>query len=133
MTSIRSINVLLTLTLALLMAVPAIAQTTGNITGTVTTEGTPLPGVTITITSPALQGTRTAVTDNNGNYTLGALPPGNYLVTFDLEGLQRVTRTVTVNLAGTARADAAMNVSAVEEAITVTASAPAVIETRRQC
>jgi outer membrane receptor protein involved in Fe transport len=131
MKSIRSSNVLLAVTLALLMAVPAIAQTTGNITGTVTTEGTSLPGVTVTITSPALQGTRTAVTDSNGNYNLAALPPGNYLVTFDLEGLQRVTRTVTVNLAGTARADAAMNVTAVEEAITVTASAPAVIETQQ--
>ena len=131
MKSIRSRTALLGLTLALLMAVPAIAQTTGNITGTVTTEGTPLPGVTVGITSPALQGTRTAVTDNNGNYNFGALPPGNYVVSFDLEGMQRVTRTATVNLAGTARADATMNLSAVQEAITITASAPAVIETQQ--
>ena len=131
MKSTRSRTALLGLTLALLMAVPAIAQTTGNITGTVTTEGTPLPGVTVGITSPALQGTRTAVTDNNGNYNFGALPPGNYVVSFDLEGMQRVTRTATVNLAGTARADATMNLSAVQEAITITASAPAVIETQQ--
>jgi hypothetical protein len=132
MKSIRSsTTALLGLTLALLMAVPAIAQTTGTITGTVTTEGTPLPGVTVGITSAALQGTRTAVTDSNGNYNFGALPPGEYLVSFDLEGMQRVTRRVIVNLAGTARADAAMTVSAVQEAITVTASAPAVIETQQ--
>jgi outer membrane receptor protein involved in Fe transport len=131
MKSIWKRAALLAMTLALLMAVPAMAQTTGNITGTVTTEGTPLPGVTVGITSPALQGTRTAVTDNNGNYNFGALPPGTYQVTFDLEGMQRVTRTATVNLAGTSRADAALNVSAVQEAITVTASSPTVNETQQ--
>ncbi len=42
----------------LLLAVSSLfAQgTTGNILGTVTSEGKPLPGVTVTITSPALQG-----------------------------------------------------------------------------
>jgi outer membrane receptor protein involved in Fe transport len=131
MKSIHKRTALLAMVLALLAAVPVIAQTTGSITGTVTTEGVPLPGVTVTITSAALQGTRTAVTDANGNYNIAALPPGNYEATFDLEGMQRVTRRVTVSLAGTARADATMAISAVQEAITITATAPAVIETQQ--
>jgi outer membrane receptor protein involved in Fe transport len=113
----------------LLLGIPAFAQTTANLTGTVTLGGNPLPGATVTISSPNLQGTRTAVTDQNGNYNFGALPPGDYTVKFEMESMNPVTRTVRVGLATTARADAEMKLSAVAEAITVTASAPAVLET----
>jgi outer membrane receptor protein involved in Fe transport len=120
------------LTCALLLAsISALAQgtVTGALTGTVTSDGTPLPGVTVTVSSPNLQGTRMAVSDASGNYNFVGLPPGQYTARFDLEGLQSVNRTVQVTLSGTARADVDLKVSAVSEAITVTASAPAVIET----
>jgi hypothetical protein len=114
----------------LLIGVPAVfAQTTASLTGTVTLGGNPLPGATVTISSPNLQGTRTAVTDANGNYNFGALPPGDYTAKVDMESMQSVTKQVRVGLAQTARADADMKLSAVAEAITVTASAPAVLET----
>ena len=115
----------------LLLAVPLLAQfTTGNLTGTVTTaDGAPLPGVSVTIVSPALQGTRTAVTGENGGYHFPALPPGSYTVTFELDGMQRVNKRVAVTLAQTARADAALAVAAISEDITVTASSDAVVET----
>jgi outer membrane receptor protein involved in Fe transport len=116
----------------LALALPMFGQgagTTGRLTGTVTTDNAGLPGVTVTISSPALQGRRTAYTDVNGNYTFGALPPGRYTVTFEMESMQTVTRTAEVPLSGTARADASMRLTAVAEAITVTASAPAVLET----
>src|SRR6266496_6281934 len=59
----------------------AFAQTTGDITGTVTdTSGAALPGVTCTATSPSLQGSRTAVTSNSGNYRIATVPPGTYKV-----------------------------------------------------
>ncbi len=119
------------LAVAFLMVVTGslFAQTTGTLIGNATTEGVPLPGVTVTISSPQLQGTRTAVTDVNGNYKIGALPPGPYTVVFELEGMRTVTRNVNVNVSSTSRADAAMVLSAVAEAITVTATAPAVLET----
>ena len=50
----------------LLVGVSAFAQVTGQIVGTVTSAGAPLPGATITIASPALQGVRTTVTGANG-------------------------------------------------------------------
>ncbi len=54
----------------------AAAQTTGGIVGRVTDEGGgSLPGVTVEAASPALQGTRTAVTDRTGAYRLTLLPP----------------------------------------------------------
>lgn len=119
------------LAMLMLASVSAFAQsaTTGALTGTVTSDGAPLPGATVTATSPQLQGTRTAISDANGNYNLVALPPGDYTVRVSLEGLQEVTRSVRVTVTGTARIDVDLKVSAVTESITVTASAPAVLET----
>ncbi|HSP13627.1 MAG TPA: carboxypeptidase regulatory-like domain-containing protein [Thermoanaerobaculia bacterium] len=102
---------------------------TGSLTGTVTQDNSPLPGVTITISSPQMQGTRTAVSNEAGGYNFGALPPGDYTVQFELQGMQTQKQTAHVGVAQTARADAAMKVSSVTEAITVTAAAPAVAET----
>ncbi|HXH93810.1 MAG TPA: TonB-dependent receptor [Thermoanaerobaculia bacterium] len=116
--------------LLLLVAAGAFAQgTTGALTGTVTQAGTNLPGVTVTISSPTLQGTRTTVTNENGDYNFSAIPPGQYKVVFSLSGLSDVTKNATVNLVETKRLDADMKMSAVSEAITVTASQATVLET----
>ena len=53
------------------------AQTTGSLVGRATDEnGGVLPGVSVEAKSSALQGSRTAVTDNSGRYRLTLLPPG---------------------------------------------------------
>jgi outer membrane receptor for ferrienterochelin and colicin len=121
---------LLTLLLLLpLIAVQVGAQTqSGQLSGTVTQGGSPLPGVRVTVSSPSLQGVRTVETDVNGNYVFAALPPGEYTVDFELEGLAAVKRRAMVTLSGTARADAVMNLTAVSESLTVTATAPSVVE-----
>jgi outer membrane receptor for ferrienterochelin and colicin len=128
MTKFRSLVSLLAL---LLCAIAGFAQgtTSATLTGTVITDGAPLPGVTVTVSSPALQGTRTAVTNENGVYNFASLPPGEYRVSFMLDGMQEVTKTVRLTLSQTARADASMRVGGVAEAITVTASAPTTLET----
>ena len=78
--------------LLVLVTVPAFAQgTSATLTGTVTSDGKPLPGATITVSSPALQGTRTAVSGSNGDYSIAALPPGSYTVVVELEGMSKVT------------------------------------------
>lgn len=121
----------LRLTLVVLLALAALSafgQTTGSLIGNVTSDGAALPGVTVTITSPALQGARTTITGDGGGYTFPSLPPGKYTVAFDVEGMAKMTKTVSVQLASTARADAEMKLSSMSEAITVTASAPAVLE-----
>ena len=114
----------------LLAATGMFAQgTTGALGGTVTQSGAPLPGVTVTISSPRLQGTRTSVTNENGAYSFPSIPPGEYNAIFSLSGLQDVTKKVGVSLVETARLDADMKLSAVTEAITVTANATQVMET----
>jgi hypothetical protein len=116
--------------LLLLVAAGAFAQgTTGALTGTVSQAGTNLPGVTVTISSPALQGTRTTVTNENGDYNFSAIPPGQYKITYSLSGLSDVVKNASVNLVETTRIDADMKMSAVTEAITVTANQATVMET----
>ena len=67
--------------LAPLLVAPQVeAQiSTGDLTGRVEDEqGTRLPGVTVTATSPSLQGVRVVVSDGNGNYKVPLLPAGTY-------------------------------------------------------
>ncbi|MGK2859006.1 MAG: TonB-dependent receptor, partial [Thermoanaerobaculia bacterium] len=115
--------------LCLLVGLSVFAQTTSTLSGTVTTDGVGLPGTTVTIASPNLQGTRSTVTADNGSYYFGALPPGKYTVKFELDGMSTVTKTVEMGVAQSGKTDASMQVAAMAEAITVTASAPSVLET----
>ena len=118
------------LLLLLLVATTAFGQmTTGSVVGTVTSDGAPLPGATVTATSPNLQGARTTVSGNAGGFFLPNLAPGNYRLSFELSGMQRVVKNVTVNVSQTSRADVAMKVAAVAESLTVTAAAPVAAET----
>lgn len=117
------------LALLLVAAIPAMAQTTASLTGTVTSGGSPLPGVTVTISSAQMQGTRTAVSGGAGGYSFNGIPPGTYTVKFELSGMQSVTKKVSVGVTQVGTADADLKVSGVAEAITVTAAAPSVLET----
>ena len=122
---------LLSFVVLLLITSVAIAQTlpTATITGKVTADGAGLPGVTVTVSSPQLQGSRNAVTSTAGDYLIPLLPPGEYTVKYELSGMQTATRKMALSAAGTDRIDIEMRPASVTEAITVTASAPAVLET----
>src|SRR5437870_4786746 len=102
---------------------------TATLEGTVTgPDGKGLPGVSITVTSSALMGERTAYTTGTGDYVLRGLPPGDYSIKFALEGMQPVSKKMTLALGLPTRADAAMKVSGVTEVVTVTAGSPTVLE-----
>jgi len=109
------------------VAVPAFAQvsaTTGAINGKVTDEsGAVLPGVTVTIASPSMQGTRADVTSESGDYRFPAVPPGDYRITYELTGFGTVVREgIRVGLGFTATVNADMKVASLQE--TVTAQCP---------
>ena len=58
--------------------------TTGTITGRVIdAQKLSVPGATITVAGPMLQGLQTAVSSENGDYIVPLLPPGSYKVTFE--------------------------------------------------
>lgn len=91
-----------------LLAPVAFAQTTGRIDGRVVSEGgEALPGVTVEINSPNLQGARIAVTDADGRFRFLSLAPGDYNLKASLEGFTtleqaninvRLDRQVTLQL-----------------------------------
>ncbi|TMQ20966.1 MAG: hypothetical protein E6J90_15025 [Deltaproteobacteria bacterium] len=70
-------------------AAQAQSTTTGAIQGQVINgdNGDSLPGVTVVVSSPALQVSQVAVTDDSGLYKITELPPGSYVVTFYLDKL----------------------------------------------
>src|SRR5437879_13255183 len=74
---------------------PAFAgQGDASIIGQVTDEsGAAMPGVTVTVSSPALQvGEVTAVTSEHGEYRVTPLPIGTYAVLYSLSGFQSIKR-----------------------------------------
>ena len=101
----------------------ALAQSVTNsaLRGRVTSEGQGLGSVAVGLTSPFLQGARTAYTSANGDYVFVGLPPGDYTVTFTLQGMQTVTKTVALTAAQEATLDATLAVAGVTAAATVTA------------
>ncbi len=94
----------------------------GKLTGTVTAgeAATPLAGVVVTVTSPQLQGQRTATTTAAGEYLFAALPPGDYQVSFDAQGMASVKKQVRLAAAQTSTLDAVMDLPSVSEEIVVT-------------
>jgi hypothetical protein len=121
----------LVLSVCLLLAAPVavFAQTTGTIEGTVTDQsGAALPGVSVDIVSPNLQGTRSATTGADGRYRFPSLPPGTYTVTGVLAGFGKVQKKATVSLDATATVALSLALSTTAE-VTVTGEAPLVDST----
>jgi len=88
-----------------------------------------IPGVTVTVTSPALQGPRSTVTDKEGLFAIRALPPGDYQVKFELKGFATTTRGTTVPLGLVVETNVTMSPAGVAEKVRVTGDAPAAIGT----
>jgi hypothetical protein len=128
----RRISVVLAILGILAIAAPVSAQsvsaTTGSINGRVSdSTGAVLPGVTVTISSPAMQGTRTAVTSEDGSYRFPAIPPGEYTITYELAGFTTVRREgIRVGIGFTATVNAELSVATLQETVTVTGESPVV-------
>jgi hypothetical protein len=103
---------------------------TGSVRGVVKdTQGLAMPGVTVTATSPALQGSRTTVTDTDGGFSLAALPAGEYTLTFELSNFAPVTRTTVVPVGSTVQQSVTLSAAGVTETVRVVAETPAPIAT----
>jgi Carboxypeptidase regulatory-like domain len=86
-----------------------------------TSDGLALPGATVTVVSPSLQGVRTTVADVNGVYTIPGLPPGDYTVRFEMAGLAAADRRITVPFGSPLVVDQTFVPATVTETINVTA------------
>ena len=112
--------------LGLALVPSSVAQTFGEITGVVTdTSGAVVAGATVTVTNTQTNATRAAVTNNVGNYSFPALPPGVYNVKVEIQGFQPEIRSgVELQVQQVARLDFQLNVGSVSTAVEVTGGAP---------
>lgn len=101
---------------ATLAAAPAFAEPTaesGAIAGTLTDAktGEPLPGATVTVMGPKLDGPQVVITDELGFYSVGGLPAGVYVVTFYEDDATSERTGVEVENGRTAQVSQAMAVT----------------------
>ena len=116
-----------TIALCLSLAAPASAQS--GIIGVVRdTTGGVLPGVTVEAASPVLiEKARSVTTDDQGQYRIVDLRPGQYIVTFTLTGFNTVRREgIELPADFTATINTDMRVGAMEETVTVSGQSPVV-------
>ena len=116
----------------LLLLLPASAWSqnpTFNIEGVVTdAQQAALPGVAVTVTNTATGLTRTVTTGENGRYVVRALPPeGQYRVQLEIAGFaSQVRQNLVFNAGQNVVLNFAMQLSAVQETVTVTGDSPLV-------
>ena len=86
------LNVFAVVSLLLVGAGEAFAQTTGNaiLTGTVVDNVGVVPGATVTATSVETNVPRAATTNEQGVFRILALPPGRYTVKVEMDGFRPI-------------------------------------------
>ncbi len=85
------------LVILLVLAVPARAQDTAVVSGTVLdVSGAAVPGATVTLIDERTRSSRTVVTDQRGEFTFRAVTPGLYSVKIELSGFRTYERRSNV-------------------------------------
>jgi hypothetical protein len=128
MSTIRTLAVLVAL-ISFSSFAAAQGVDTGSLRGLVTDpSGAALPGVTVTAASAAVMGGHlTAVTSEEGLYRFPSLPPGVYEVRMELAGFQAIALSgVRINVGLALTIDRTMEVSAIQETLTVVGESPIV-------
>jgi hypothetical protein len=112
-------------------AAPAVAQfvSTSSIEGAVTDEsGGILPGVSVTLTSPALQvSSLVQVTNSEGHYAFEQLRAGVYQLRYELSGFTPLIRSdLQLGVGFSAKVNIVLKVGSVAETVTVSGASPIV-------
>lgn len=118
---------LILLSCVLCLASLASAQLgTGSIEGKVADkEGFALPGAFIYVSSPALLGNQVYITSDMGLFHFRALPPGLYKISVEMPGFKTIAiKDIQVRLGQTVTFDLTMEMSAVEEEVTLPLASP---------
>src|SRR5205085_12299150 len=116
----------------MLPAARAAAQDTGIVTGTVVdASGQVLPGATVALMNEATADVRTLTSNERGEFTFRAVPPGRHTVTVELSGFRKFEqRNNVVNASSQlALGNVKLEIGALTESVTVTAQGT-VVETK---
>jgi hypothetical protein len=112
--------------LSLLIAPLASAQDTASVVGTVTdVSGAAVAGARITLVNVATQFTRTLDTNAEGQYVASGIPTGEYVITAEKQGFQKLERTgVRLTTASKLNVDLQLAIGSQSQTVSVTATAP---------
>jgi hypothetical protein len=107
------------------------AQVTGTISGyALDPSGAVVPQAKVTATMVQQKVTRSVESDIDGFYNFQALPPGNYVLTFEKPGFQRLSHTdVILTVNQNLRLDVNLKIGEITESISVKSEAP-LVDTR---
>jgi hypothetical protein len=97
------------------------AQDTATITGTVSdSSGAVMPGVTVTVTNPDRGFVRVVAADSAGQYTAVRIPIGNYVISAEAAGFQKIVRSgITLTAGQLQRVDLTLTVGQVSQQVEV--------------
>jgi hypothetical protein len=114
--------VLLLATVLLTVGISAFAQDTANVNGTVQDKsGAVIPGAKVTVENPSKGYTRNLVSDSAGYYSISAVPIGDYVITAEAPGFEKLVRSgITLGVGQSQRVDMQMTVGQVTQEVTVT-------------
>ena len=105
----------------------------GTISGTVRdASGAVLTGAKVTATNVATSASRTAQSNNVGQYSIPGLTPGNYNVTISSANFQTFKTTTEVPVGGVVSVDAQLSVGSSSTVVEVTAGAATQVNTQTQ-
>ena len=111
----------------LLLAAPALGQSTTAIAGVVADEqGAAIPGVSVHLRQASSGLERQTTTDSTGRYEIANLPLGVHDVAFRLPGFSPVERRVEAATGAPIALDVRLTLAAITDAIQVTPPAPVV-------
>lgn len=116
------------LSLTLIIATTAFAQTTGRIIGQVTDPtGAVVPGAKITLVNDQTGVSRTAETGKGGDFVLPEVPVGTYRLEFEAQGFKKsIRRNILVQLNQVVTANQVMALGGAQELVEVSTEAPLV-------
>jgi hypothetical protein len=127
----KAIRVAITLTAILMLALPAtrLAAQSDNarITGTVAdTTGAAIPGATITVTNTGTNATQTVTSGGTGDFTVSALPTGNYHITVAKQGFATQEQNLKLDVAQVQSENFKLAAGGASTVVDVTDAAPVV-------
>jgi hypothetical protein len=124
MRSFRNAGVAILLFVSLLSAQGVRATIVGRVTDD---TGAVVPGANITVTNVGTNEGRSVTVNDNGEYSILQLAPGQYTLTAEFAGFNKVVRSgIVLETGQQARFDIALKVGAVIEEVQVSAAAPLV-------
>ena len=106
----------------LLLCATAFCQDTASIVGTVTdSSGAVIPNAKVTVSNPDKGYTRDLVSNSAGAYSISAAPIGNYTITAEAQGFEKLVRTgITLQVGQLQRVDLQLTVGQVTQEVSVT-------------